>query len=86
MTEQKQNNNSREFILGLFIIFFIFVLSLFFPLIAPVLGIALLLSGIFTYRKNTNADIHTVAIIAIVAGVVLLLIVILIALFLIRAN
>ena len=82
MTEMKNaRNNSREFILGLLIILLSLFLSFVFPIVAPVLAAVLIVSGIFTYRHNTDIATRTIAISAITGGVMILLMITLVSLF-----
>lgn len=75
--------NSQGFILGLLIIFSSLALSILFPLIAPLLGIVLLASGIYAYKYNANDTTRTIAIATIVSGLLCLIIAALIAFFLV---
>jgi hypothetical protein len=75
-------NNTTKSILSLLLIFFSFILSLTLPLISPILGVALLLGGIFTYRNNKNPAVRRIAVIAIASGITIILILIFTLLFL----
>jgi len=74
--------NSREFILGLLIIFLSLFLSFVFPLVAPVLAVVLIVGGTFIYRHNTDVTTRTIAVVAIAGGITILLMILLISLFL----
>jgi len=74
--------NSREFILGLLIIFLSLFLGFVFPLVAPVLALVLIVGGIFAYRHNTDVTTRTIAVVAIAGGITILLMILLISLFL----
>lgn len=78
--EKTKKVNSWEFVLGLLIIFFSLTLSILFPLIAPLLGIVLLASGVYAYRSNAN---YTIAIATIVGGLLCLIIAAIIAFFIV---
>jgi hypothetical protein len=86
MTEQKENSNSREIILGLLIILLSSILNLIFPLIAPVIGVVLLINGIFTYRKSKDITMRTKAVTFIVGGAMILLMIFLASTFLLRVG
>ena len=82
MTEQKQNNNSREINLGLLIILLSLILSILVPPVAPVIGVVLLIIGIFTYRQGKRTE----AIIFIAGGAMILLMIFLASIFLLRVR
>ncbi len=86
MTEQKENSNSREIILGLLIILLSLILSLIFPLIAPVTGVVLLTNGIFTYRKSKDITMRTKAVMFIAGGAMILLMIFLASIFLLQVS
>lgn len=75
-------NNTTKSILSLLLIFFSFILSLALPIISPILGMALLLGGIFIYRNNKSPAMRRVAVIAIASGITVILIIIFTLLFL----
>ena len=59
---RKQNKIALSIVLGI-------VICLFFPILIPVFGIALIIYGIYVYRHNKES--HTLAIIAISVGTIM---------------
>lgn len=66
---------NQGLVLGLLIILISLLLSVLIP-VAPVIGVALLGSGIYAYRHNTDVYMRTIAIFAIAAGIMMILIVV----------
>jgi hypothetical protein len=87
MTETKDFRvKSRELAPGFLIIFLSFILSIVVPLLSPVLGVLLLVTGVYAYRHATDAAMRTIAIANITSGILILIIMILIWLFFISSN
>ena len=72
--------HKQGLVLGLLIILISLLLSVLIP-VAPVIGVALLVSGIYTYRHNTDVYMRTIAIFAIAAGIMMILIIIFVLLW-----
>ncbi|MCZ7355466.1 MAG: hypothetical protein O8C66_13275 [Candidatus Methanoperedens sp.] len=84
MVEYKEIRvNSREFVLGLLIIFFSLVLGVLVPFVAPVLGIVQLVSGVYAYKHSTDVALRTIAVAVIASGIMMFVIVIFLLLFMV---
>lgn len=81
MSAQNLENRTYQgwkLVIGLFILLgACFVISFLIPIVAPVIGIALITGGAILYRQTRDGTMHAIAVAAIAGGIVIVLIVIL---------